>query len=80
MSQQPIRIALVEDDPELRRLIRNTLERDTELRVAGVFSDAESFLAKHVELLLDVVIMDIGLPGMSGIECVAQAKSERPQT
>ena len=80
MSQQPIRIALVEDDPELRRLIRNTLERDTELRVAGVFSDAESFLGKHVELLLDVVIMDIGLPGMSGIECVAQAKTERPQT
>jgi len=80
MSQQPIRIALVEDDPELRNLLRKALERNPELRVAGVFGDAESFLGKHTGLLLDVVIMDIGLPGMSGIECVAQAKAEQPQT
>ena len=80
MSHEPIRIALVEDDAELRRLIHSALERDPGFRVVGVFSDAESFLEKHVELALDVVVMDIGLPGLSGIECVAKAKVEHPAT
>jgi len=80
MDQPSIRVALVESDPGSQQRIRILLGRDAGLRLTKTFSDAESFLEKHLELRLDVVIMDIGLPHMSGIECVAKAKSERPGT
>lgn len=79
MSTAAIRVVLVEDDKEIRQLMRNALEREG-MRVVGSFGNGEDFLARYPELIADVVIMDIGLPGSSGIDCVRQAKPLRPST
>ncbi len=75
-----IRIALVEDDPELLEGMSSMLATSADVTLTGSFSSAEDFLAKALELRPDVVLMDIGLPGMSGIECVGKIKASLPST
>lgn len=75
-----IRIALVEDDPELLEGMSSMLTASADVTLTGSFASAEEFLAKAMELRPDVVLMDIGLPGMSGIECVAKLKASLPST
>ncbi|MBK8531134.1 MAG: response regulator transcription factor [Flavobacteriales bacterium] len=78
MSEDTIRIIIVEDDKEICDLIRRALEREQGMRVLAVYGSAEAYLEKFADLVPDVVLMDIGLPEMSGIECVAQAKPKLP--
>jgi DNA-binding NarL/FixJ family response regulator len=73
-----IRIALVEDDAELLEGMNSMLASGADVTVAGTFSNAEDFLAHAGQIMPEVVLMDIGLPGMSGIECVAKAKALFP--
>jgi len=65
-----IRIAIVEDNEEIRKLTVSLLNLYPDLECISAFSNAEDFVKALPGLLLDVVLMDIGLPGQSGIECV----------
>lgn len=80
MGEQAIRVAIVEDDPEIRHLLRRALVDAPSLDVVKVFGSAEDFLAALPKLAVDVVLMDINLPGKNGIECVREAKPLAPQT
>lgn len=80
MANAPIRVAVVEDDSEIRMLLRGMLERAEGIRMLGAFPDAEAYLSDMERIAPDVVLMDIGLPGISGIDCVRQAKPLRPAT
>lgn len=80
MSGREIRVALVEDDSELRQLLRNTLNRSEGVTLVGSYPDAGTFLQELERITPDVVLMDIGLPEMNGIECVRKAKPLRPST
>ncbi|WP_035600930.1 response regulator transcription factor [Haloferula sp. BvORR071] len=71
-------IALVEDDPVLRETITEVLTASGTWQVTAAYSDAESALAAMKQQHPDVVLMDIQLPGMSGIECVARLKALHP--
>jgi len=70
-----IRVALVEDDEILLEAFRNAVQDDPALALSGQFSCAESFLDSIMEHPPDVVIMDINLPGKSGVEAVRMAKT-----
>jgi len=74
-----IQIAIVEDDSEITQSLLNILKEDPEITVRKTFPDAESFTAAFVDLNVDVVLMDIGLPGKSGIQAVAEVKPKRPK-
>lgn len=78
MSARPIRVAVVEDDSEIRQLLRNMLMRADQLQVAGTYPDADTYLTDLERIQPDVVLMDIGLPGMNGIDCVRRAKPLAP--
>lgn len=54
------------------------MKSDKEFLCAGVFSNAEDAVEKIPELLPDVVLMDIGLPGMNGIDAVKKLKPKCP--
>ena len=73
-------MAIVEDDQEIRHLLHRALLDATGLDVVKVFGSAEDFLAALPKLAVDVVLMDINLPGKNGIECVREAKPSAPQT
>lgn len=77
----PIRVAIVEDDPVLRASLERVVQGEGDLKCMGSYGSAEEFLARSTGLQdLDVVLMDINLPGQSGIECITACKPKRPQT
>lgn len=72
------RVALVEDNDDLRNSIKRLLTRSPHLRVVADYPDAESALADIARHKPDVVLMDVRLPKMDGVECVRQLKSLNP--
>lgn len=72
MKNEIIKICIVEDDDEVRRLTKDVIEMDNQIKVVEDFACAEDFLCKVSDLYVNIVLMDIGLPGTSGTECVKQ--------
>jgi DNA-binding NarL/FixJ family response regulator len=68
------RIALVEDDNGLRASMVSLLKRTSWIRVVADYADAKSALADVARRKPDVVLMDVNMPEMDGIECVRQLK------
>ncbi len=73
-----IAVSIVEDKRGTRESLRELLSRTPGLSCAGVHSNAEHALEHIPGEKPDVVLMDINLPGMSGIECVARLKAAQP--
>lgn len=76
----PIRVAIVEDDEGIRSSLTTMLERSPDCRPVASFPDAESALAELPRHRPDVVLVDINLPGLDGIECVRRLKRQLPDT
>lgn len=72
------KIAIVEDDSELREFMQLVFKRVSDIVCTGVFESAEDFLRDLDRINADVVLMDISLLGMNGIQCVREAKPRRP--
>ncbi len=75
-----IRVAIVEDDPAVRQELAFRLSQADDLGVVGVFSSAEEAATALVQSAPDVAVVDIRLPGRSGIELIAQTKPALPAT
>ena len=67
-----IKITIVEDNAEVRSSMINILEGAPNCECVGAFSSGEEALLKIPKLKPDVVLMDISLTGMNGVECVRQ--------
>lgn len=75
-----IRIALVEDDERLRGLLVSHLESSPGIRCIAAYGDAESALRDAPDKAPDIILMDINLPGISGIEAIRAMKPALPAT
>ncbi len=75
-----ISIAIVEDLDEVRNGLKSFLSLSEGFSVLDTFTTAEEALYDIPKLKPDIVIMDINLPGMNGIECIRQVKSKVPLT
>ncbi len=73
-----IKVAIVEDNERIRSGLYTLINGSDGFQCVAAYGDAESALAHLMHLNLDVVLMDIKLPGMSGIECVARLKERHP--
>ena len=74
MEAAPIQVALVEDDEEIRAHLAYRISDYAAFRLVGAYADAETALAQLPQQKPDVVLMDINLPGMDGVECVRRLK------
>jgi len=75
----PIKILLVDDHAIVREGYRRLLESEPSMRIVGEASDAPQACQNARLLRPDVVIMDIALPGISGIEATRRLLKEQPQ-
>lgn len=75
-----IRVCIVEDMDEVREGLASLLRFDERFEFLGAFADAEQAVGLLKSLQPDIVIMDINLPGMSGIACVRSLKPVCPGT
>jgi DNA-binding NarL/FixJ family response regulator len=76
----PISISIVEDNEKLRGTLARVLNRADGFRCVSQHGSAEDALKDLPGLKPEVVLMDINLPGMNGVECVRQLKPLLPQT
>ncbi len=74
-----IKVAIIEDNNTIREGLAALINGTTGYSCVGSYGDCESFLSKLSTLDVDVVLMDIGLPGMSGIDGIAKAKKIKPE-
>ncbi len=74
-----IRVLLADDHAILREGLASLMEKQRDIRVVGEASDGDECLEKADLLRPDIVVMDIKLPGMSGIEACRLLKSRFPE-
>lgn len=80
MSDAPsLSVSIVEDDEDIRSNLAHLISRAPGFRLASVHGSAEEALEEIPAVAPTVVLMDINLPGMSGIDCVRQLKAAQPQ-
>lgn len=75
-----IKVSIIEDDSSLRRFISESVSGDKRFRVVSEHPSAEDAIALLPAAAPDVVLSDINLPSLSGIECVRQLKPLLPAT
>jgi DNA-binding NarL/FixJ family response regulator len=75
-----IRVSIVEDDRGTRESLTELLGRAPALRFVSAHPSGEDALQQMPAAAPDVVLMDINLPKMNGIECVARLKEQLPRT
>ena len=75
----PITISLVEDNHQLRGTLARLLDCAEGFRCVSQYSNAEDALVGLPKDKPDVVLMDINLPGMNGVECVRKLKQIAPE-
>jgi DNA-binding NarL/FixJ family response regulator len=76
----PIKVSIVEDITELRDGLLSLLQWDERFEAISSHNDAESAIDSIIALQPDIVVMDINLPGMNGIECIRKIKKDCPAT
>ena len=76
----PITVSIVEDNDKLRGTLARLVERSEGFRCLSQYPNAEDALKDLPKIRPDVVLMDINLPGMNGVECVRQLKQLIPET
>ena len=74
----PITVSIVEDNDKLRGTLARVLNRAEGFRCLSDYGNAEDALKDLPKVKPEVVLMDINLPGMNGVECVRQLKQVLP--
>jgi two-component system NarL family response regulator len=75
-----IRVVLVDDHELMRQGLRSILERDEQVEVVGEAASGDAAVALARTLLPDVVLMDVAMKGLNGIEATRQIRAECPDT
>jgi len=79
MAQRPIKVFLVDDQNMLRAAFKSLLSQDERFEVLGDCGDARTAIEKVGELRPDVVLLDISMPGLSGLDAIAPIREKWPR-
>lgn len=78
MEKREVKIALVDDHTLFRTGLKGLLEQRNDFKVVADVGSGEEFLAQLADLEIDVVFMDISMPGIDGSETTRRALQQRP--
>lgn len=78
MSNEPLRILLVDDHPLVRNGLRALLDSVTDMTVVGEASGGEEAITQAAELQPDIILMDLYMPGLNGIEATRRIVQSHP--
>ncbi|HJT20338.1 MAG TPA: PAS domain S-box protein [Nitrospira sp.] len=79
MSPSPIRVLLVDDHAMVRQGLRSVLDSYADVEVVGEAADGEEAIAAVAKWRPTVVVMDINMPKLNGIEATARIKTRYPE-
>ncbi|MBD1925493.1 response regulator transcription factor [Trichocoleus sp. FACHB-90] len=79
MTSNALRILLVEDDELFRLGLSMRLQQEPGFEVVAEVEDGETAIELALQQPLDIVLLDVGLPGIGGIETCEQLKQQRPE-
>lgn len=74
----PLKVAIVEDDPRWRASLESLLRETDGMECVGSYATGEDAVKELPKRHSQVVLMDINLPGMSGVECLRQLRGQLP--
>lgn len=74
----PFQVFLVEDHPVMREAYASVLAEEGDIHLCGSVETAEEALMKLIGMACDLVVTDLRLPGMSGVDLVEQLHAARP--
>lgn len=75
-----VRVLIVEDFEPFRRFIRSTLEKTPDLQIVCEVSEGLEAVQKAAELKPDLILLDIGIPTLNGIEAAQQIRTLVPES
>jgi DNA-binding NarL/FixJ family response regulator len=75
----PITLVLIEDDQKTRKSLAELLRSESRVQCVGAYPDGETAVREIPQIKPEVALIDINLPGMSGIECVERLKKLLPK-
>ena len=79
-SQRAVRVAIVDDDPFVVQALRSYLSSSPQIEVLSTFTSARDLLAFLKRIPVDVLVSDVRMPGMNGIEATAAITAQCPGT
>jgi len=74
MSERIIRVLLADDHPVVRDGCRSLLESTADIQVVAEAADSDGVLAAYIEYEPEVVVLDLGMPGIGGIETIRRLR------
>ena len=78
MSAAPVRLLVVDDHPVVRQGLRTFLETRPDFEVVGEAGDGETAVAEATRLRPDVILMDLVMPGVDGLEAIGRIRAAEP--
>jgi DNA-binding NarL/FixJ family response regulator len=73
-----IRVLAVDDHPLLRKGIRALINAESDMKLVAEASDGQEAIAEFKKHRPDITLMDLQMPGMSGIDCIIAIRSDFP--
>src|SRR5260370_6301381 len=73
-----IRILIADDDASIRRLLRRLIENHADWTVCGDAHDGQDAIGKTAQLTPDIVVLDLAMPQMNGLQAARETVRKRP--